>query len=278
MRCAFPPYAGCWQPPGPSRGEGAAPEQRIRGAVAKLSRRRVKENNALADGEFADYIPRMFHASDTPRTNLATYLRCLLEAVRRMLGGRWGFLMRPAAALVMGVEARQAMLQVAAAFEQLAVLLEQFRAGKLVPETPPEDALPEQAEATPREVAARPRPSMARREPRRRSPGSTPDIALPLAFAEGEGCIPATGLILATHVASLPLIAPFSRHHGRLCGPFFQKSRFGLRALLRPFRYDTETILPILPGGPWPDPLALINISLYSGARNRRSRSCPITR
>ena len=82
----------------------------------------------------------MIYGSNTPRTDLSTYLRCLLEAVRRMLGGRWGFLMRPVAGLLMGREARQALLQAAAAFEQLAVLLEQFRAGKFpAPEEAPQE-------------------------------------------------------------------------------------------------------------------------------------------
>ena len=118
----------------------------------------------------------MDHGSNTPRTDLSTYLRCLLEAVRRMLGGRWGFLMRPVAGLLMGREARKALLQAAAAFEQLAVLLEQFRAGKF---PAPEEAPQEEIEATPRAVAARARPSTARREPRWRSADSTPELRGP---------------------------------------------------------------------------------------------------
>ena len=106
----------------------------------------------------------MIHGSDTPRTDLATYLRCLLEAVRRMLGGRWGFLMRPVAGLLMGREARQALLQAAAAFEQLAVLLEQFRAGTLVPETaavqhPGQDPSPRPPGSSPVDAQVRDSPS-----------------------------------------------------------------------------------------------------------------------
>ena len=180
----------------------------------------------------------MIHGSDTPRTDLSTYLRCLLEAVRRMLGGRWGFLMRPVAGLLMGREARNALLQAAAAFEQLAVLLEQFRAGKF---PAPEEAPQEEIEATPRAVAARARPSTARREPRWRSADKHARIARPRACAAGEGCIHATRRILATRVGGLRLSVPFSRRHRRLCALFLQKWRFGRGGLLRPFRYDIET-------------------------------------
>ena len=171
----------------------------------------------------SDYIPRMIHGSNTPRTDLSTYLRCLLEAVRRMLGGRWGFLMRPVAGLLMGREARQALLQAAAAFEQLAVLLEQFRAGTLVPEGSPSgrdrgDAA--HGGGTAAHCAAGAAVALGRQHAR---------IARPRACAAGEGCIHATGRILATHVGGLPLMVHFSRRHGRLCGRFSQKWRFGPR-------------------------------------------------
>ena len=177
----------------------------------------------------SDYIPRMFYASDTPRTDLATYLRCLLEAVRRMLGGRWGFLARPAAALLMGAEARQAMLQVAAAFEQLAVLLEQFRAGTLVPETPAEDALQEEAEATPREVAPRPRPSMARREPRRRSPGSTPELRCPSPSPRAKAASQRRGSSWRRTSPVCPLSQPSLAVTGGFAGDFFKNRVLGCR-------------------------------------------------
>ena len=141
-----------------------------------------------------------------------------------MLGGRWGFLMRPVAGLLMGREARNALLQAAAAFEQLAVLLEQFRAGTLAPETaavqhPGQDPSPQPPGSSPVDAQVRDSHLTLTLSPRKCGRrGNAAAIVAPMGSSCSGGIIPTgeTGESFRTAALWTPACKP-----GKWLGAYF---------------------------------------------------------
>jgi hypothetical protein len=196
----------------------------------------------------------------TAATNLADYLHRLLEAVKEACGmnGRWPGLLAGPIALLVWIRTRRMRKEIEAAakhfatmMEQLLVLLEEYRAGKLTAQNAPDvcEEL-EAAEANPRPTPARPQQTASMRRPvaetlpPRFSAAEVPDpeaaspsplrlgAGLPPDLIRGEGAREAGGEVSFCFLASRRIRSAtqdpifFKRHLGErgTCGHFVPDS------------------------------------------------------